>query len=421
MNIADITMQFVKYRITRFDIQIPNHDIISVDTDKIGDFTIEKDYENFYFPYIEITVMLPKNIRELVLKNHDSVSVYMKLECGHFDDLYDTDIEKVLYGYGTIFDQKFYALIEDESPQLTSGNQSDRRMEEIGTDMQALELKPLQMALYNYDHFFGTNQIVNAVLGDASYSDAILYCMNKANVKSVLMSPAQKNGIHSQIILTPIPLLEQLNRLCNEYHIHNAGTLIFFDIDTVYILDKRLGCTAFRNNEYKTTYLTSFPYTRDGSQILTGFYANSKERYSAINVTGNMIDIRGVSTTMDKISGRNAVVIDSNSGKVTRSSASLKMPSSALNRVNKVVVSDTGDDPSSAMAQSMEKTQKIISLLCSDININALTPNKEFCFTTDNPKYTNLCGKYRIVYLNASFAKDGPMYKIASTCQFVGG
>ena len=421
MNIADITMQFVKYRITRFDIQIPGHEIIKVDTDKIGDFTIEKDYENFYFPYIEITVMLPKNIRELVLKNHDNVSVYMKLEYGHFDDLYDTDIEKVLYGYGSIFDQKFYALIEDESPQLTSGNQSDRRMEEIGTDMQAIELKPLQMALYNYDHFFGTNQIVNAILGDASYSDAILYCMNKANVKSLLMSPAQKNSVHSQIILTPIPLLEQLNRLCNEYHIHNAGTLIFFDIDCVYILDKRIGCTAYRNNEYKTTYLTSFPYTKDGSQVLTGFYANSKERYSAINVTGNMIDIRGVSTTMDKISGRNAIVINSNSGKVTRSSANLKMPSSALNRVNKVVVADTGDDPSSAMAQSMEKTQRIISLLCSDININALTPNKEFCFTTDNPKYTNLCGKYRIVYLNASFAKDGPMYKIASTCQFVGG
>lgn len=414
-------MRFVKYRVSRFDIVIPGlSEPYTVDPEKIGDFTIEKDYENFYFPYIEISVMIPKDIRQKILEHHDDISVFMKLEYAQYEDLYETDPNNVIYMNGTIFDQKFYALIDDETPMLTAGTPSSRRSEEIGTDFQDIALKPLQMALYNYDHFFGTNQTINAILADASYSDAIIYCLNQANVKNVLMSPAQKNSLQRQIIITPIPILEQLNRLCNEYHIHSAGTTLFFDYDCAYILDKRLGCTAYRDNEYKTTYLVSYPFTKDGSQIMTGFYSNSKERYTAINITGNNIAIQGSSITMDRIVGRNAVIIDSNSGKVASTSANLRTSKGTKNKINRVIVTDTGDDPSSVLQQTMENSQRTLNLLCSDVNINALTPNKEFIFSTDNPQYNELCGKYRILYMASSFAKDGSMYKCVSVCKFSG-
>ena len=422
MNIEDIVMRFVKYRVTRFDIVIPGYnEPYTVDRQYIGDFTIEKDFENWYFPYIEFNIVLPKKVRQDILLNHENIYVDVRVEYAQFEDIYETDPNSMLYSYGTILDGRFYALLPETTPKLTMDTIGDEESNEMDYDQQDQLLNPLQMALYNPTHLFNTNQIINAVLQNATVPDAVIYMLQTAGIRNVLMSPAQKSSKMSQLIITPIPFFQQLERLCNSYRMHDHGTMIFFDYDYVYILDKKLGCTAFVRNEYKTTYLVSLNTTGEANAMKTGFYSNSQEKYTAINITGNNIAISGDAVFNEQLVGNSTVIIDSNTGEVSSASTDSQAASSTNGKVKRVIVQNVGDNPGSAVTSEYDQNARHMSLTFRDINIRALAPNKDFIFTTDNSKYTQYCGHYRIISQGSIFTKDGELWNVMTSAEFVGG
>jgi hypothetical protein len=82
---------------------------------------------------------------------------------------------------------------------------------------------------------------------------------------------------------------------------------------------------------------------------------------------------------------------------------------------------NTGSDGTEREKATLVQAQKVMNLVMENINIRALAPNKDFVFSTDNDKYSDLCGHYRITNMTATFTKESEMYGVQCTGRFVGG
>lgn len=433
LDITDVEIKFAKYQITQFDIIIPDMDNYTVDTAHIGNFTIEKDYENYLFPYLEFRVQVPQTIYSAILANAENVYVQLKVEYGLYEDMYEMDPSDALYNLGTIMEGKFYAFLSDKSPRLTDTTYGETVLDDLNADLASQdsssqydydEVKSLGLLLYRSDHILNTNQVVNTVLNNATVTDAIIYYCNQLGITDVLMSPAQNATVYDQLILPPIKAISGLLRLFTTYGVHTAGTQLFFDYDFVYILDKALGCTAWINNETVTTYLASFPTSSETTTMRSGFYPNGKEKYSYIPIVGNQISVSNESMFTDQLFGTNMVVIDSNTGEVQETIASVTAATDSPTNngtVNQVLILDSGDAGVSAAAASIEQSQLTMTIMINEVNIRALSPNKDFIFTTDNTNYLDLCGHYRITKAVTEFTKESTMFTCTTSATFVGG
>ena len=430
MNPKDLNFYFSKFKINKFDLIIPGRDEpYSVDPNHVGNWNIEKDYENYVFPYMEFRCIVPDDIYRLVMENSENVYVDLHITYANFNDLYEMSPEESRNGFGTVMNSRFYAFIDNKSPKLTDetiGERNKDKLSEDGLTQYSYDnTKPIVMALYRADHILVANQIINAVLSKGTVSDGVAYFLKKLGAKDVLMSPSDNPKIYDQLVLPPLPAHQGLLRLVNTYCLHKLGTVVFFDYDMIYILNKKLGATAWISNEIKTVYLTSFPNLSGSNIAKSGFFANGAERYCAVNLIGNSISITNESMFADQVQGGNILAIDSNTGEVSTLSSELnvsEMSPSKQGKVNRVVVQDTGagDTVQSAKA-AIEQAQNTLNIVAENVNIRAFSPNKDFILSTDNSKYTKYQGHYRITNFSAVFTRESTMYTNMITARLVGG
>lgn len=429
MNIKDIEITFAKYRITKFDIIIPGYsEPVKVGQERIGNWVIEKNYEDDIYPYIEIRISVPDKVYADIMDNSEDVYVNMRIEYALFKDMTEMDPEQTILSFGTILEQRFYAFIDNTSPKPSdaiAGKDLEKTMDQDDENQYTYENnKPITMGLYRADHIFNPNKIVNNVLAKCTTADAVVYHLREMGLGEVLMSPSDCGTMYDQLALAPLPGIYGMMYTINTYKLHNLGTTVFLDYDTIYILNKQIGCTAWIPNEYKTIYLTSFPKTGDNAIMKSGFYSNSKEKYALINLIGDQISTVNESMMNDQTLGSNTVAIETNSGEVTQLTTSLKvsdMSPSKKGDINKVVVMDTGTDTVEQTKEAIRQQQKTFNITVDNINIRALAANKDYIFTTDDERYLDLCGHYRITKMSAVFTKESTMYGVQCTATFVGG
>jgi len=430
MNMEDIRLDSIKYKVTKFEIIIPGlKEPYVIDDAHLGNFTIEKEYDKCVFPYMEFRVVVPDSIYRSIMDTAENVWVDLKIQYAHFNDFYEIDPEQSRSMFGTICDNRFYAFIANRSPKVSDSVLGERNKEKesdgLLTQYQFDNDHEIIMMLYRADHIFNTDQVINAVLHDATSTDAMVYYFKHLGLSNILMSPAQIQTRHNQLILPPIPAIGGMRKMMLTYGIHTAGTTLFFDYDFIYVLDKALGCTAWINNEIKTVYLTSFP-TKGGDNAImrSGFYANGKERYCVINVVGDNISVQNDAMFQDQLFGGNIAMIDSRTGDVAQRTMNLDVADTSPSKkgtINQVLVVDSGIDMTKTIQTAMEHSQYNFSINVQEVNIRALSPNKDFIFTTDNDKYRKYCGHYRITSMGATFTKESSLYTSMITATFTGG
>lgn len=431
MDPKEIKIEFCKYKISKFEIRIPGEEeSFVVDDAHRGNWSIEKDFENYVFPYLEFRCIVPDVIYRKVMQTSEDVYVDLKIEYAYFDDMYEMDPTDALYMYNTLLDARFYAFIANKSPKMTDAMYGETIKDidnEDGTYTQYSydNAKSLVMGLYRFEHIFRTNCTLNAILANVTTADAVTYMLQRSSVDTILMSPSDNPTVYDQLVIPPLHIPHGLLRTINTYGLHSAGTILFFDYDRIYVIDKKLGATAWANNEVTTVYLTSFPATSDQSVMKSGFFENNVEKYWVINIVGNSISIENEAMYDDQLVGGNILAIDSNTGETTRVFSDITVSKSSpiySNMVNRVVIQDTGSSSTLQGAKTeVEQNQNMLNVTVENINIKALSPNKDFIFTTDNTKYQEYTGHYRIRNMSAVFTKESELYSCMCTATFVGG
>lgn len=404
MDLEKVKLALYKYQIKSLILTIDKDTKHEVHESCIVNFSIVEDYDKYFFPYFEMTIAVPTATFRAIKKNAGKIKANLNLYKGKFKQMMSTDslsgasFKKAVTG-------TFYAYTDDSSPDLTEGEQ---KMVEKSKDQYG-QLSTLKILLYNQSFYNKYQLVVNDVLENVSLAESLTYVLNKAKVTKVLLSPPTNYKLFKQFILTPIPLSQQIERICNTYAIHKKGTVVFFGLDRLYIIDKVPKCTAYSNNEFKITYIVA-DSNSSTIQNTGGAYSDKDGKFNVLNAS--QISFKNEQEKTKKLLGSNVVSINNN-GKVTKTNKK-------ATKVTRVLVQDEGNSTAKSLKRTMTESKRVLTAQFKDVDMGMLTPNKQFVVTLTSAQHKKYNGKYRLTRVIHSFSKEGTYYQLTTSAEFKG-
>lgn len=403
MKLDKVTLSLYKYKIKSCILYIGSGKKrlkYELDEEMIQEMEIINDYEGSFFPFFTMTFMLPNNAYRTLTKNENTDKVSMKLQFqrGRFTDAYHIDPD-TNHNFKDAISGTYHVVIGPKEQEIHEEAQEEA--EENGNEYG--QMSRITVALYNKQYFDNYDIVVNAILRDVNPMDIMVYCLNKAKIDTMLVSPPSNTKKYEEFRLVPIPLYKQLTRLCDTYAFHKKGSIVYFDLTRGYVIEKDPSCTAYEQGENKLTYLVVSTKSAPTNYV-GGGYENTEKHYYLLNAqnltTDNSSDVK------KKISGNNIVTIDKD-GKVTKTNKK-------ATKVSNVVIQKEGENTAKAIKRSIKETKNVVSIQMSDIDIMALSPNKQFVLTVEGSRYKNYNGKYRLKHCSHIFTRDGNYFSVKS-------
>lgn len=355
MDYKDLKLKNVLYYMQSFVVtagdksfEIPRSMILNID--------ISKDFDTMLYPLWYVCINVPLWFYSQITKNPNDISVSMNLQY----TLAETN-EKLVSGTNPFYSEvsgNFKAII----PQTTQiGDYSSQKSFEkannaYNTNYSFNEYAFVELALYNTAAYAASFNTLNAVISSTNVTNAVTYCFNRCGISNILMSKSDNNKVYSEFKIWPQSGMQNLLRIVDDYKFHDDGSTLFFDLTESYLITNKIGCYAWKNNEYKATYFLSLSEYNNTLGRFDGLYTNSKEKY-------------------------NVIAVDRNS----------------------YVSQDVGNSP---ILKNNGETE-IFQISIKHAIMSMLTPNKEFIVNIDSPDNKKYNGKYRIRSYSVNMVPSG--------------
>lgn len=416
LSLEDIDLQICKYQVEKMTISIPGMDTYDVNTLYISDFTISKEYDEYMYPYINVRLTVPNQIFRAIRKNNEGVNVYIRMTYSLFDSSEVADDTKPRKKNNYMADN-FAIFNKDNSPTLTEdfSDVVEKADVEAGdlTNSTNMELMLVKKTAIDMRH-----NTVNAILVKATLMDILTYLLQRGKINNVLCSPPNNRDTYEQFILPPMQLDENIFHVCNDYGFHNEGSTIFFDNDTLYILAKNEKCTAWRNNEYRSTKIIYNPIV-EGGIVTQGVYQDPKERVNYCTMAEATVDSQSMIT--DQVFGGNFQVIDNRTGEIISSSANAKYAQGSAGKTRTLVINTGNTNTAKALAERVNEETYMARVAIDNVLLTMLEPNKEFELLFLSGKLSKYSGKYRLKSTFTTFKKsDGNWFTPSTYACFMG-
>lgn len=409
MKLEDIRISLTRYRIDDFILIVPGYNDFPIRPEFVVSIILEKDFEKYTFPFFQIEVTIPGYLYRGIKKNPLDVRVQLNMKKGqYFEKNIPADDTTM---YTNFINGRFYALTEETTPDLHEDilDEQTKNNKTYDQGYNYADMATIPLLLYEEKYLEKSKTIVNKILTSSTLTDAIALVCNKAGLSNVLMSPPNNNRAYKELSITPIPASKQLKRLCNEYGLHKSGSIVFFDLDKMYILDKTPKCTAFEKNEFKTTYICQFIHSGPDSLMADGCFSNPKEKYNLVNAHMNGIHFKDLSAINEQEYGNNFITIDSTTGAVTRSSTTdpdVKNGGSPT----RVVMTNMGDSTSEALASALNECAYVMTAGFNYVDLDMFRPNKNFVLSLEEPSLQKYNREYRICKMTCTFENEGELW-----------
>lgn len=401
-----------EYDIESFKIFLSSQtDPIVIDKNNINEIYIEKDYESDHFPIIYINFNTNPELYYKIVEDKLNVKFHLRLQMIHKNENLD-------YNYKEDIINDIFCTYSDISTPFLNKDLFESRKETENSDVVMNNMyERTVIYLYKESDMNNSKKIFNTVISEANLTDIITYCLYNSGIKNVLMSPLTNKNKYKEVLLPPITTLSTLKYLEQQYDgFYNNPALIFFDIDAVYIIDSGLESKVYRKQEPEQTIFT-VRNVIDADSASSGSVLLTEEKKYVINVNHDALAITSITVKSDQIEGNNYIIINPNTGKtsviksdtVQRGDGTYRI---LVNKFNNNKIQDF-------LIKRKKEEGCIISLNLKDVDLKALTPNKEFLFVFEDQKVNKeFGGKYRLVKSVNIFIKDGEEFKVSSNCNF---
>jgi len=416
MDLQGVKFYNYKYSIDKVTLSGGNlNEPYEVNTKLITGFRIEKDYEDNILPYFEITVTISNAISRILLKNISNIKANIIMKCAKFDstimDMNSNDTPR----YTGFINGVFKVFLDETTPTLSEntikGYEEQQGLSNIN-DMDNQNMTMLRLVLYREDYYKGIRKVVNAVLRNTNIPTAVAYILNESNMGNILFTQPDNKTVPDELILLPITTLEQLEYLAGQFAMHKNGTLLFFDLDRGYIIDKQAACTAYETNEYTKTYLMSFNSSDASTNFVkTGNTKFDKEKSNICLISKDSIVSNTKSEFLSETVGSSFIYVDTETGKQTNIGSG--------NISGLVYTKQNSTNTYTALERKIKEAKKIVNVYIENADITFFTPNKEFIISTDEYA-SNINGSYRITKCITSFVKDGDTFVARSLLELRG-
>ena len=409
------SMRFYHYKVESLDIIFPSEGKqYPIEKGLIKSIMVERDYENDFFPVIRLDLSLNTAFYHKIIANKLDVKFRMRLQKYIYDTNNNPKVKK------DVFNTIFSSFIDEGTPFLDKKEYEEANkvavLDKDGQIPTTIGGNDITFYLFKESNLLNSKKIINTVLSSANMTQTLTFLLSKAGISDVLMVPLDNKNNYNEIILPPLTVLGNMIYLDNQYGFYKDGTLIFFDIDCVYIIDKSGKCKAFRKGEYKKTVITVRD-TINPQSLMPGSYDDTEKKIIYVNIDPRDVAISNMTVIKDQIDGNNRLLINPASG----ATAVIKPKTVQRGEGTYKVLYKKYNNPfiNSSEQKRVESDNRVINVTMSDIDIDAFTPNKEFTFTFEDIVINKqMGGNYRLVNSNFIFVKNGDYFKLNGTATF---
>ena len=417
MALIKNTDKVKRYRYSLDEFKIVNGSkVITLEPMNIGDISITHDYENNMFPLFKVNLLLDGYTMDYIIKNKNDIK--FKVNIRKF--LYSDDGKRCSMFTNVINDVFSIFLDTGESgfdkEEYTRRRKLDKEKGTVSNSLNELT-NMLELYLFKDSYVNNSSTQINAILSSADVTTAITYILNKANIKNVLMSPAENKTVYKEFIIPAYSVSKNLSYIDQYYGLYSKGSIIYFGFDKLYILNCKSGCTAYQKDEYKETVFL-IP-KKNGSDNKQSYSLEKKgENKYYIHLNADTVSVHNTTIASNIIKGVNATVIDAeNSSVVTTESNSIIK--GTLTFTNNILNDTLNKYVGTIYSSRQYESSKSISISTTNCDINAFEPNKDVSFIfEDSTKNSIYKGHYRIANCTIHFVKDGSNYTMTTTATY---
>lgn len=386
----------IKYRVDNFDIIFQDGGIEKLDGDMVTSIYMEKDYDELYFPIVNISLTIKDELYHKIKQENDTVKFRLRL----IRNIYDRDMKFLKYEMAfnemfVCFKDKENVIEDNRNVETKKGGEGDEAVT-LGTNVRDFYLFT--------DEVTKCKKYFNLSIQSALMSDLLIYIMQESGISQLLMSKLDSNPSLSNFTVPSGNTVDTILYLNNQKPFYQKGMLLFYDVDTAYLIDKNYKCTAWRKNEVRITHLHISDQESSDSQM-NGQFIDKDRKQTHVFCNTERVDIKNTNIMSNQINGNKIRVINAKSN----SNSQINPNTTKVNSTNEQILM-TKENESNAISDLQTRIEEnecicLVSLIGVDMEV--VSPNKEILVTYEDQKLNKLYGgNYRVSKTTIVMAKD---------------
>lgn len=391
---------------------------VELDNSNILSIEYLNDYEFNIRAMLKISLRLDVRRKIWILRNKRDITV--KFELSKFG--MDIESDKGTTTAETVWNQVFNVYLPDEEESTDTSAMEQRinmndKSGDASNDLSSESYFETQntIDLYLFDQKFldSSNAVFNNVFTKDLLQNMVARILTETKHDRILMSKFENDKVYEELLIPANPAYKTLIYLDQYYGFYKTGALIYYDLDTLYILNSNGKVTAKKPGEWPTTaiYVTAL----DSSSPGNGMFRRDGEQCFYCSVNEMNVNAQRFSDTNNETLGAEAKYVVSDDLTIDIANAN----QSYTNQRNEKIAYTKKDDNmfiSSITKARMEENEGALYISAENLDIAAFTPNKEFQIIFDETLKQQNYGqyKYRLAYAYHYLKPESDQYMLSS-------
>lgn len=386
----------IKYKIENFDIIFENGDIEKIGPGMVRHLYIERDFDNLYFPLINVSVVMDDVIYQRIKQENETVQFRVRVIRNNYD------VDGNMKNYELFFNKTFRCFM-DKDNIIKDNERLDVKRNTDQAQHPSYVANPREFYLF-LDDVIKCKKITNLSVENAQLTDLVVYLFNQCGIEKLLMSKLDNQMTVRNLIIPNGNLIENLTFLDETLGFYKKGMLLYFDIDNAYLIDKNALCTSWRPNEVRITHIHVANHISSDSQ-LNGQFTDKDRKQCHLFTHTDRVEIKNANIVNDQINGNSITVINAKNNSITNISGDTTQIGSANSNI--VISKYSNSYANSIIETRLNESENICTLSFLGIDVDVFSPNKEIILTFEEPNlHKKYSGNYRILKLISTLRKD---------------
>lgn len=399
--LASSNLFLCRYVVDNF-ILINGAERIELDHSNILSIEYLNDYEFNVRAILKVSLRLDVRRKIWILRNKRDINV--KFELSKFG--MDIESESGSTGSETVWNQEFKLyLSDDEESTDTSAMEARIDTNEGGSysfnDTESENYFETQnmIDVYLFDQRFldASNAVFNNVFTEGLLQQCVGRILTETKHDRVLMSKFENDEVYKELLIPANPAFKTLIYLDQYYGFYKTGAIIYYDLDTVYILNSNGKVTAKKDGEWPST--TIYVTALDDSSPGNGMFRRDGEQMFYCSVNEMNVNPQKFTEENNETHGTEAKYVVTDDIVIDKSTAN---QSKIGNQNSNIAYTKKDDNKFIATIARARREENECSMYISgeNLDIAAFAPNKEYQMVFDETSKQNNYGnyKYRLSY-----------------------
>lgn len=380
----------------------------------LGDMHIELDHSNILsIEYLNdyefniravLKVGLRIDIRRKIWILKNKRDIVAKFELTEFG--MDTEEENYITTPRTVWNQEFSLYFNDEDESTDVNAMEERIAKNEGGAFASVDISEenyyetqnlLDIYLFDQKFLNASAKIYNGVFTNNTLQTCVGRLITETKHDRVLMSRFENDEIYEELLVPANPAYKALIYLDQYYGFYKTGAMIYYDVDTLYILNTNGKLTAKKDGEWAET--TIFVTALDLSTPGNGMFLRDGEMTNYCSINEMNINPQKFSIGDNAAMGSEAKIVVTDDVTIDIASANQSYIDQRNERISYMKKTDNKFSANIARAR-MEENECVLYISAENLDIRAFTPNKEFQVVFDETVKQEKYGKdkYRLSY-----------------------